>query len=108
MMDYTISQIIAFIFVILGIIVLTISAIGVIKFPDFYTRLHASSVGETMGTLLILIGMMILLGWQLLSLKIFLIFVIVCITNPLGTHLIMMQSVHHNNYLNYNTKKEKL
>ena len=82
-----------------------LAAVGVIRFPDFFTRLHASGVGETFGALMMTIGIMVYTGWTLLSVKVFIIFFLLLLTNPLGTNLIMITSVHAKNYQDYNHKK---
>jgi len=42
-----------------GAVFLLVGAIGLLRFPDFYTRLHAVSVCDTMGAGLVLIGLML-------------------------------------------------
>lgn len=83
-----INEILAIVFVSLGILMSVICGIGVLRLPDFFTRLHASGIGETLGFLLCAIGMCFLLGFSLLTFKILAIFVFMCVANPLGTHLI--------------------
>ena len=41
-----------------GALLCVISAVGVLRFPDFYTRTHAASIADTMGAGLIILGMM--------------------------------------------------
>lgn len=65
-----------------------VSAVGVIRLPDFYTRLHASSIGETLGLVLAGLGLIIYNGVNLTSAKILLIIIALFLVNPIGTHLI--------------------
>lgn len=66
-----------------------IGAIGVIRFPDFYTRLHAAGVTDTLGADLILLGMIFQSGGDwLLMVKIFFIFIFILLTSPVSTHAI--------------------
>ena len=88
-----------------GVLFLVIGAVGVVKFPDFYTRFHAAGVGDTLGTLLITIGMIIITGLNVLSIKVFLVFLLLMLTNPLGTNLIIIAAIWKNNYQNYNHMK---
>lgn len=83
-----IHEIIAAILLFIGGSFMFVSAIGVIRLPDFYTRLHASSIGETFGLVLAGLGMVIYHGWNLTSAKILLIIVALFLVNPIGTHLI--------------------
>jgi multicomponent Na+:H+ antiporter subunit G len=100
--------VIAAVFVVAGLIFMAISAYGVIRFPDFFTRLHASGIGETLGAMLMTIGLMIMAGLHLLTLKILIVFIILLLTNPLGTNLIMMEAIHAWDYQRYNRKKHIL
>ncbi len=100
----TISNIIATVLMMTGLIFMAIAALGIFKFPDFYTRLHAAGVGDTLALLLILFGMVVVCGFKLLSLKLLLIFGLLILTNPVGTNLITMVGVHFHNYQNYNSK----
>ncbi len=65
-----------------------VSAVGVLRLPDFYTRLHASSIGETFGLVLVGIGLIVYNGINLPSAKILLIIIALFLVNPVGTHLI--------------------
>lgn len=83
-----IHEIIAALLLLAGGGFMFVSALGVIRLPDFYTRLHASSVGESFGLVLAGIGMIIYHGFDLTSAKILLIIVALFLVNPIGTHLI--------------------
>lgn len=99
------SHILASIFLVLGFIFLAIGVIGVITFPGFNTRLHASGVGETMGMMLTVLGMIILMGLSITTAKLIIMLAILMLTNPLGTHVILMEAISSTNYHNYNKKK---
>ena len=67
--------------------VLTLSgAVGLLRFPDFFTRLHAASVTETLAAMLLIIGIMLDTGWTLDSAKLLLLIFIMIIANPTITH----------------------
>ena len=93
--------------ILVGAIFLWTAAIGVIRFPDFFSRLHAAGIGDTLGALLLTVGIMVKTGLTLLSLKVFLVYVIYLITNPLGTNLIILEAVHAQDYQGYNGKRIK-
>jgi multicomponent Na+:H+ antiporter subunit G len=65
------------------------STIGLLRFPDFYSRMHATGKGDTLGTLLSLLGLAFFSGWSLTSLKILFIAVFVFITSPTATHALL-------------------
>jgi len=69
-----------------GAIFLLIGAIGVLRFPDFYTRLHAVSVCDTMGAGLVLVGLMLQGGLSLVTVKLLLIFYFMMFTGPTAVH----------------------
>ena len=63
-----------------------VGAIGLYRFPDFWTRLHAASVAESAGVILLLAGMMVQAGWGLIAVKLLIIGVFLFITGPTSTH----------------------
>ena len=69
-----------------GSVIMLIGAAGVLRFPDFYTRLHAAGKGDTMGQFLVLAGLMIPAGLSFVSLKLALIIFFIFICNPTATH----------------------
>ena len=93
------------VFIAAGTIFLIVAAIGVIKFPDFYSRLHASGVGETLGAMLLTIGLMFMTGLNLMSVKLLIIFIVLLVANPLGTNMIMLAAVRKRDFLDYNEKE---
>ncbi len=63
-----------------------IGGIGLIRMPDFYTRVHAASVAETLGAGLILAGLMLQAGLTLVCVKLVMIGVLIFFTSPTATH----------------------
>ena len=79
----------------LGLIFFLVGSIGMIRLPDFYSRLHAAGIIDTMGLLLTMSGLALLiladftLGNFLSALKIILIVLFVFLTSPTATHAIV-------------------
>ena len=71
-----------------GGVVVFIGASGVLRLPDFYTRLHAAGVTDTLGTFLVLLGLIILSGFTLLSAKLVLVGLFLLLTSPAATHAV--------------------
>ena len=69
-----------------GAVFLLIGAIGVLRFPDFYTRLHAVSICDTLGAGLVLVGLMLQGGLSLLTVKLLLMFYFMIFTGPTAVH----------------------
>src|SRR5210317_2300480 len=65
---------------------LLIGAIGVLRFPDFYTRLHAVSICDTLGAGLVLLGLMVQGGLSLVTVKLLLMFYFMIFTGPTAVH----------------------
>ena len=65
-----------------------VGAIGVYRFPDFWTRLHAASVAESAGVILLLTGMMVQAGWGLIAVKLLIIGVFLFTIGPTSTHAV--------------------
>ena len=68
-----------------GVFVL-IGGVGVLRLPEFYTRMHASSLTDTMGTILILVGIMLQAGASLATIKLMAILVFMLLTGPTATY----------------------
>lgn len=72
--------------VITGILFILAGVLGILRLPDFYTRLHAMGKCDTLGVALVLVGLAMHEGMSLYSLKILLISVFVGLANPTATH----------------------
>jgi len=79
-------SIVALIFMFSGFFFIVVTALGVIRFPDFYTRLHAAGKGDTLGIGLFIMGLALYNGFNLLSLKLLVIVLFVFLANPIGCH----------------------
>ncbi|MBI1262446.1 MAG: sodium:proton antiporter [Rhizobiales bacterium] len=74
-----------FLFIIGGGFML-IGAIGIIRLPDFWSRLHAAGIIDTVGAELILTGMMFQAGFTQVTVKLILIGLFLFVTSPTSTH----------------------
>lgn len=93
-----------------GAFFLLASAIGMLRLPDFYCRLHASGNSETLGVMLSFMGLVIYEGLTLTSLKMIMIFLLIFLGNPIGTHILSKaayKSGHHVWTLEEDAKEEK-
>ena len=74
----------------LGLLFFLGAAVGLFRFPDFYTRMHAAGKGDTLSTVMILLGCICLVSVSLLlALKILLIINFIFIGSPTATHAMM-------------------
>lgn len=76
-----------------GILTLT-GAVGLLRLPSFYTRLHAASVTESLAATLLIIGIMLDTGWTLDAAKLLLLILIMVAANPAITHALCRAAAH--------------
>ncbi len=81
--------IISGVFIFLGCFFIIVASIGIVRLPDFYTRVHPAGKADTMGQILILTGLIIYEGLSLISVKLFFIICFVLIANPTATHALV-------------------
>lgn len=104
-MSMGIQEIIAIILISAGLFFLTVAAVGLLRLPDFYTRMHASGNGETLGLMLSLLGLIVYEGATLNSVKMLMIFLLVFIGNPIGTHILSKSALKTGHPMWTNEKK---
>ncbi|MBS62004.1 monovalent cation/proton antiporter subunit MnhG/PhaG [Salinisphaera sp. C84B14] len=69
-----------------GALFSVIGGIGMLRMPDFYTRMHAASVTDTAGMILMLAGLMLQAGLTLVTAKLVFVMLFLLITSPTATH----------------------
>lgn len=87
-LDLIVNGITVALFVI-GLFFMFSGAIGFLRFPDFYTRLHATGKCDTLGEILIIIALIIYDGLSPLSAKLLFLSFFMLLANPAGTHAMM-------------------
>ena len=83
-----IADILAGVFFAAGAAFVLIGSFGLWRLPDFYTRLHAAGITDTLGLSLMLVGMMFLGGWTLVTVKLLFILILILLTSPTATHAV--------------------
>lgn len=71
-----------------GLFFVLAGTLGVLRLPDFYTRLHAAGMTDTLGAELVLLGLIIQSGFTQMSLKLLLVAFFLLITSPTATHAV--------------------
>ena len=95
-----IINVISIILVVTGLIFFFGAVVGVVRFPDFYTRMHAAGKGDTLSSLLVVMGCAVYhlgqIHWAdfvwadlLVVIKLFAICVFIMLTSPTATHALM-------------------
>ena len=67
---------------------LLIGSLGMIRLPDFWSRLHAASIIDSAGLGLILLGLILQAGFTFVTVKLFLIVIFSLITGPTASHAV--------------------
>jgi multicomponent Na+:H+ antiporter subunit G len=76
----------SWIIIVVGAGLSIVGAIGLLRFPDFYTRLHAAGITDTLGVWLILLGALLQVESWLVAIKLMLIVIFLFFTSPTATH----------------------
>jgi len=71
-----------------GLVFEICAVIGVFRFHYVLNRMHAAALGDTMGILMIMLGLAVASGLNLLSLKLLLIIFLFWTASPVASHLI--------------------
>ncbi|CAM3798676.1 monovalent cation/H(+) antiporter subunit G [Marinicrinis lubricantis] len=106
----SIGEPVLLIMIVLGAIVSLISTIGLLRFPDVYTRSHGVSKSSTLGVLLILLGSFLYFAFfeGHASAKLILGIIFVFLTAPVGGHLISRAAYRTGVPLTERTVQEQL
>ena len=78
-----------------GSLFVIIGGIGILRFPDFYTRLHAAGITDTLGAGLILIGLMFQGGFSLVTVKLAMILFFLLLTSPTSAHALSRSALRN-------------
>lgn len=80
------SEIVVWALLVVGSAFAVVGAIGLIRLPDFYTRIHAAGVTDTLGAALILIACAVQAGPNLVAVKLIMVWLFIYLTGPAATH----------------------
>ena len=85
---------VAFVLVFAGCAFCLVGAIGVLRFPDVFSRMHSAGIMDTIGAFFILVGLMLLAGWSLAAAKLVFILAFLWMTSPTSTHALAKAALH--------------
>lgn len=86
---------VAVFFLLLGVVFGVMGNLGVLVFPDVYTRLQASSTASTTSVFSAFVAAMVFSGWTAMTGKIIVIALFFIITNPISSHIIARFAWEH-------------
>jgi multicomponent Na+:H+ antiporter subunit G len=84
----TAVEVISWALILSGSFFVIVGAVGTLRFPDFWSRMHAVSITDSAGVLLLFAGMCMQTGFTLITVKLVIIGVFLFITGPTATHAI--------------------
>lgn len=76
----------SWVFILAGSAFIVIGAIGLVRMPDLYTRMHAASVSDTLGAGLLITGLILQAGFSLVTLKLLFLMALFFFTGPVAAH----------------------
>ena len=107
MVELTIN-IVSWVLILLGSGLVFIGSLGFFRFPDFWSRLHAASVIDSGGMILLILGMCFQAGFSLITVKLFLIAIFLVITGPTATHAVANAALVSGLSINNRSSKDKV
>ncbi|HLS27939.1 MAG TPA: monovalent cation/H(+) antiporter subunit G [Opitutales bacterium] len=75
-------------FIVAGLTSMLVGVVGLIRLPDFFSRIHAAAMVDAAGTMLLLVGFTIFEGFTLTGAKLLLGVIFIAMTNPVGIHML--------------------
>tara|TARA_B100000700_G_C14946208_1_gene809310 strand:+ start:166 stop:525 length:360 start_codon:yes stop_codon:yes gene_type:complete len=84
----SINFVLTWVLVLSGAAFVIVGSLGILRLPDFWARLHAASVIESAGAILMLMGMSLWSGVALITIKLLMILIFLFVTGPTATHAI--------------------
>ena len=89
-----ILEVISTVLLVLGAFFSVTGAVGLFKFPDFFTRVHAASVTDSIATILIVLGLMMRTNFDFVTVKLLFILIFLLITGPTASHALAKSARH--------------
>ncbi len=68
--------------------------VGLLRMPDFFSRIHAAGMTDTLAAPLLLCGLMLQMEWSLDLIKAVMILILILATNPTATHSMAKAALH--------------
>ncbi len=81
----------------IGAFIVLVGAVGLLRFPDFYCRIHSAGILDTLGAGLLLLGMLLLAETLVVAAKIVMIAILIFILSPVITHMLAKSALHNKN-----------
>jgi multicomponent Na+:H+ antiporter subunit G len=87
-------DILSWVLLLAGGFFVVVGSLGLVRMPDFFTRVHAASITDTLGAGLIIAGLLLQSPHWLGSVKLVLIMLFLVFTGPAATHALAKAALH--------------
>lgn len=82
-------------FLLIGSFLCVTGGIGLMRFPDFYTRMHAVGITDTLGAGMIFLGLMILSTDLIVFFKLVTVLLLTLLVGPTTSHVLAKAALHN-------------
>lgn len=82
-------------FLLIGCFLFLSGGVGILRFPDFFTRMHAVGVTDTLATAMIIIGLILLSPDVLVTVKLVIILLMTLFISPTASHALARAALHN-------------
>jgi multicomponent Na+:H+ antiporter subunit G len=89
----TAADILSWICFVTGTMTIVIGAVGMLRLPDLYARMHGAGIIDTLGIALVLLGLLLQAGFTIVAVKLVLILIFIFYTSPVTTHALARAAI---------------
>ncbi len=82
-------EVLSWLLIVPGAVFCVIGGVGLLRLPEFYSRMHGASVTDTLGATLILLGLMLQPGDWTITVKLAFILFFLYVTSPTAGHALI-------------------
>ena len=87
-------DIVSWVLILTGSLFALTGAIGLLRLPDFFTRMHGAAIIDSFGVSMMLMGFFLQSGFTTAGVKLVLIFMFMIVTGPTATHALAKAALH--------------
>ncbi len=95
------------IFLLIGTAIFLIETYGVFRYKYALNRMHAAAMGDTLGLSACILGLMIICGWNLTTVKMALVIIFLWNASPVASHMLAKLEVVTNENIDEHCKVYK-
>lgn len=88
-------DILSVVFLVVGSFFALVGGVGIVRLPEFFSRMHGAGITDTMGAGMIMIGLMFQSGLSLTTVKLLMILFFLLITSPSSCHALAKAAQVH-------------